>query len=261
MQYKLLSPKFKYVIFLVEQSKLKSNQTSCFADSYEVKEGSITFFQTAAFDDDKKFKIPVLTYPEGKWEACVLSDDFGGYPVFSQQGQSKSFVQPKRDEQTHGDDFDEVQSVSDEGGRQARQQSFPASMPGVSGQGNAVEFKKAKNEFVERHVKEFVKNESSFSVPGFLKYLTQFPESKQFKVSESDAVWTAAGLIRDKMVLTRKFEDPQLQKHLALILPDVMRRHWNGKMGPILQTIQEREETKNANAIDLAVWMVQNKFD
>jgi hypothetical protein len=39
-----------------------------------------------------------------------------------------------------------------------------------------------------------------------------------------------------------------------------MKRQWEGKMAPILQILQEREETKNATAIDLAVWMVQNNY-
>jgi hypothetical protein len=40
-----------------------------------------------------------------------------------------------------------------------------------------------------------------------------------------------------------------------------MKRLWDGKMTPILTTLQEKEETKDANAIDLAVWMAKNNYN
>ena len=60
--------------------------------------------------------------------------------------------------------------------------------------------------------------------------------------------------------MVKKFFDPIIQKNISLILPDIMKLHWDGKMIPILQILQDKEESKNATAIDLSVWMVQNNI-
>jgi hypothetical protein len=87
------------------------------------------------------------------------------------------------------------------------------------------------------------------------------PQLKTFKPTESDITWTAAALIQNRMVLNRKFSNPIIQKQFDLILPSIMKRLWDGKMTPILTTLQEKEETKDANAIDLAVWMARNNYN
>src|SRR5579875_234399 len=97
-------PKFKFVLYL-DNSKTYINKGQqvaqnatpssvvCFADTFEVtSDGSIVFYQTMSAGD-KKFKIPVLSYPNGKWYGCVLLDDSNEFPVFKGGG-AKRYSSP-----------------------------------------------------------------------------------------------------------------------------------------------------------------------
>ena len=111
-------------------------------------------------------------------------------------------------------------------------------------------------------IKDYVKYNPIFNLEEMVAVANKEARSKNLgKFSETDIIWVASNLIREKSVQTRKFVEPVIQKNLSHMLPDIMRRQWSGKMGPILQVLEEREETKNVTAIDLAVWMVQNNFE
>lgn len=326
MKYQLLPPKFKFALFLLELNKFKSNQqtgqaTICHADIYEIQtDGSIIFYQTGLLGD-KKVKVPVLVYPQGKWEACVLMDDNNSYPVFNGKGHFDfSHIQNTHShKQTHtqiqtptnnnnsnseGDDnsnnhglitssikdgSDDLDDLADflggntgtannthntQNQHYSSQQNPNVSMPGLSHNNinnanssmpgvaqNTAEFKKAKSDYLEAMIKDYVKSNTMFDINAFQTFVNKDSKGRALKINETDIEWTSSNLIREKSVLARKFSDPTFQKTLALILPDIMRRQWSGKMGPILQILQDREETKNANAIDLAVWMSQNNFE
>lgn len=124
---------------------------------------------------------------------------------------------------------------------------------------NPQEFKKLKTEWLEKLIIDYTKTQD-FNMIQFMKSLANDSQLKTFKPSESDITWTAASLIQNRLVLTRKFSNPIIQKQFDLILPSIMKRLWDGKMTPILTTLQEKEETKDANAIDLAVWMSKNNY-
>lgn len=294
--YQFLRPKFRFGLFVIDSSKShfykQQNNNShlpviCHADTYEIKEdGSIVFYQTIA-ENDKKFKVPVLSYPHGKWDACVLLDDSNDFPVFK----GHSFIQPQFEQsQSMEENFshlqesvidDELTQLSDNFANSIDNRVYNASnvqtqqhqtmpfhhgqttgngMPGITNQNNPQEFKKQKEEWLENEIKQYIKDEDIFIITSFLSSIAKKPQNKTFKISESDVIWASSKLIRNKAVMGRKFSEPNIQKVLALILPDIMKRQWDGKMAPILQILQEREETKNITAIDLAVWMVQNNY-
>jgi hypothetical protein len=284
--YQLLTPKFRFALFITQPQNsfsIEDGQAlTCFADSYEIKEdGSIIFFQTAKTTDDKKFKIPVLAYPKGKWETCVFLDEEGEYPIFQGQvaSQNNYFPEPpveepeeEQDEPEENDtdsnttqgnyyppikapesnDLDDLDDMfSDENAR-------PETAPLPS---NPKELKKMKVDWLEKNIKDYVKNNDAFIVEEFLMFISKDSQHKVFNPDDMDVIWTAANLLCDRMVLSRKFSNSIIQKTLGLILPDIMRRQWDGHMSPILDILQDREEVKNTTAIDLAVWMVNNNFN
>lgn len=296
--YQFIRPKFKFGLFLQEHNKpnFQTNNsnaeqpTICYADSYEIKEdGSIIFYRSAKTTDEtseKRFKIPVLAYPNGKWDACVLMDDQNSLIVFNDEnpviGVQKSrnknsdnnskqpYNQVNSEQEEQSDDLDSLDSAFNSGSQNSSNHEISrnenpfgnqvASIPGNAVQNNGQELKKAKNEWLEKNIKEYTRN-ADFAYNDFMAYMQKDSQFKTYNPNETDIIWTASNLIRDKSVISRKFSDELTQKQLGLILPDIMRRQWNGKVTPILDILQEREETKNANAIDLAVWMVRNNFN
>lgn len=315
-------PKFKFVLYL-DNSKTYINKGQqqvqdiapssvvCFADTFDVtSDGSIVFYQTIA-TGDKKFKVPVLSYPNGKWHGCVLLDDSNEFPVF--KGTRKNYYNHNQNHQplptgeasipnsnssdNNDGNSDDLSQLSDSFGSSSENsnnpnpnanpnnsgyqntpgqaqyhpnqgmpnQPFPNNnnglgMPGIITGSNPQEFKKQKDDWLENEVKQYAKDITLFTINEFLTYITKKPQNKTYKTTETDIIWACSKLIRSKAIISRKFAEPNVQKILALILPDIMKRQWEGKMAPILQILQEREETKNTTAIDLAVWMVQNNY-
>lgn len=279
----LQKPKFKFCLFLVDAEKKKVNQTICMAESYEIQQdGSIVFYQIA-MRNEKSFKVPVLAYPRGKWEACILVDDNNEYPVFSKSAHFSAPQVPTQNPQpvinsssSNGsntintntsqssnssipEDFDELDSFSNTSSLNNGSMGNPGTIPGVSQMNNPQEFKKLKAEWLEKLIIEYTKSQD-FNIIQFMKSIANDSQLKTFKPTETDIIWIAAALIQNRMVLNRKFSNPMIQKQFDLILPSIMKRLWDGKMTPILTTLQEKEETKDANAIDLAVWMARNNY-
>jgi hypothetical protein len=294
----LQKPKFKFCLFLVDTEKKKINQTICMAESYEIQhDGSIIFYQIAV-RNEKNIKVPVLAYPKGKWEACILVDDNNEYPVFSN---SSYFSEPQVPVQTSTlksyapinnsynisnnntnveEELEKLKSFNttntninsngsiNNNNSNTYQSSIPNSnisnnpsmIPGISQMNNPQEFKKLKTEWLEKLIIDYTKTQD-FNIIQFMNSISNDPQFKIFKPTESDIIWTSATLIQNRMVLNRKFSNPIIQKQFDLILPSIMKRLWDGKMTPILTTLQEKEETKDANAIDLAVWMARNNYN
>ena len=288
--FQFVAPKFRFGLFLLENNKYhfqKNNSNShlpviCHADTYEIKEdGSIVFYQTIKTQEDKRFKVPVLSYPNGKWEACVLLDDSNDFPVF--KGFCNSSLQQTNEDLIQNnaiDSYETIQEISNNFQEHILEKQFYSNnvqnqqhtlgpshgqttgngMPGITSQNNPQEFKKQREDWIELEIKNYIKNNDNFSLPSFLSNVQKKSQNKIFKISETDVVWSASKLIRNKSVMSRPFSESNIQKILSLILPDIMKRQWDGKMAPILQILQEKEETKNVTAIDLAVWMVQNNY-
>lgn len=289
----LQKPKFKFCLFLVDVEKKKVNQTMCMAESYEIQQdGSIIFYQIAV-KNEKNVKVPVLAYPRGKWEACILVDDNNEYPVFSKTSHfstpqvpvqnnsqpvaplhtpvqnSNNVVSDLTDDFSDLDSFNGSNNSSNNGSNNSSNNNYsnninnsggnPSLIPGISQMNNPQEFKKLKSEWLEKLIIDYTKNQD-FNMIQFMKSLANDPQLKTFKPSENDITWAAASLIQNRLVLSRKFSNPAIQKQFDLILSSIMKRLWDGKMTPILTTLQEKEETKDANAIDLAVWMSKNNY-
>lgn len=251
-------PKFRYAVYLEnsKQQKHKEKPIICFADSYDISgDGAITFYQTAKSTDDKRFKIPTLTYPNKTWEACVLIVN-NQYPVFNHSapimevGNSAAPNMPPNQPNEY-----ERNTI----GASEQQENFHnmQSMPGVN---NFNDYKQQKEEWLEQDIKIYLKNNDFFHVEEYISSIKNSHQYKQFKPTESEIMWCCSKMIRSKQVMVKKFYEPVIQKNMSIILPDIMKRQWDGKMVPILQVLQDKEETKNANAIDLSVWMVQNNI-
>jgi len=312
-------PKFKFVLYL-DNSKTYINKGQqqvqsvapssvvCFADTFDVSsDGSIVFYQTL-IAGDKKFKVPVLSYPNGKWHGCVLLDDANEFPVFKGGGRrnnSSPSPMPMSDigvpslnssdnsedynssNETSSDDLSQLNDSFGSGSDNNNNsnghiyQNTPGqtqyhpnqgmpnpvfannnglAMPGIITGSNPQEFKKQKEDWIESEIKQYSKDVALFNINEFLSYIGKKAQNKTYKTTETDVIWACSKLIRNKAIISRKFAEPNIQKILALILPDIMKRQWEGKMAPILQVLQEKEETKNVTAIDLAVWMVQNNY-
>lgn len=274
--YQINKPKLRFEVFLNENGKNGTfiKRVQCFADSYEVNQGCITFYQTAK-REEQRIKIPVLTYPAGKWEAIALVDDNNFYPVFNQYNPNTLNYGTDGANPTDENDQENVTSGSSENFGNMPSQSkstvssgglpqystptgFNNNMPGVN---NPQEFKKAKTEWLEKALKNYMRDADKFHMPIFIKNLQKDSSLfRQYKPTETDIEWAVASLLREKALPGRKFSSPEIQKSLNLTLPDIMKRQWNGKMAPILDILYEKEETKNVTAIDFAVWMSQNNY-
>ena len=290
----LQKPKLRYCLFLLDNDKKKINQTMCMAESYEIQyDGSIIFYQIG-IKNEKQMKVPVLAYPSGKWEACILVDDNNDYPVFSHtshfsappvpmqavqsvaQNNSQNTKQSVKQNIVSNDDFDDLDSFSNSENNQNNSNqstttnnnvnnnvnfSVPGMIPGVSQMNNPQEYKKMKSEWLEKHIIDFSKTQD-FNIIQFMQHISNDSQLKTFKPTENDIIWAAASLIQDRMVLHRKFSNPHIQKQFDFVdLRGIMKRFWDGKLTPILTTLQEKEETKDANAIDLAVWIAKNNYN
>lgn len=267
---KLLPPKLRFGLYIIDTKNLQNKNYNngmqyvmCYADSYEIQDsGAITFYQ-ALGEGDKKFKVPVLTYPSGKWDACVLLDDQNEFPAF--KGYSTVSVNNSNQEQEPSEDYKKDRhqgnyNQSHQASLNQPQQHGGSNLPGVNQMLSPQEFKKQKEEWLETEIKNFAKDTEIFNVEAFLNSISKTQQNRTYKAMDSDVEWAASKLIRNKVIMSRKFAIPHVQKVLSLILPDIMRRQWDGKMAPILQILLEKEETKNVTAIDLAVWMVQNNY-
>lgn len=270
---KLLPPKLRFGLYVQDlrtnQGKITTNQyVMCYADSYEVSSGgAITFFQILSNDEGKKYKIPVLSYPEGRWEACVLLDEHNEFPVFKGFSTVSSHGKNNEDHSNNEETHEEKSTHRGSGHNSSYQanlnhpsQHSGSNLPGVNNMLNPQDFKKQKEEWIENEIKTYSKENDNFDLNHFMSIISKQQQSRTFKPIESDIEWAVSKLIRNKAVMARKFAEQSIQQNLSLILPDIMKRHWDGKMSPILEILQEREETKNVTAIDLAVWMSRNNY-
>ncbi len=307
-----LRPQFRFGVSMMRADNFKKYQNQnnqlivCYADSYDIKEdGSLMFYHHIKIDQNQITKLPVLTYPHGKWEACVLIDDNNQLPVFDGGGilnmnapvqyqpmtksQTKSQQSHQEDRQQE-DDLRELdvqfstnvisndhlkesndsqsnnytppfyqgnQSIQNSGGYQIQ-----GVIPGLNGS-NPEEFKKRKIEWIEKEVKSYISQREVefFQIENFLKHLKKYDEYKKFKLGEQEVSWAISTMLKKKQLMPTKFVDSVMQKTLSLILPDVMKRHYDGKMAPIMTILSEKEETKNATVIDLCVWMLKNGYN
>lgn len=265
--YQLLQPKFKYILFVDNNSHYfnsDDNKLICLADSYDIKEdGSITFYQTGLTNDDKKFKIPVLSYPHGKWLNCIFLDEDNNYPIFNQLEQEP----PEEEEEEqlvisrpvqHAKNEEEEDSISN---MLNMLESVPKSDSIVDIKSlSPTEFKEKKGEWFFEVTNNYLKSINRFDIEDFMEKIQLDTMNDIFKIDKDEAIWIISNFIRDKMISPRKFSTPEIQKVFGFILKEIMKRQWEGKISPILEILHDKEETQYVDAIDLAVWMVQNGY-
>lgn len=261
----LQGPRFKYLLVLINQYQnykkedvTKVETVVCHADSYKVEDGNITFLQTlsSVSTDDKKTSIQVASYPKGKWEACFLLDKEDKLPIFNYSNKSALF---NRNLQQSEDYKPEADSAA--GSVPFRppyhQINKPAHIPGVNlGNNNLNDYKKQKQETIIQVLQEFFTNQSLFSIEPFLLMLNK---NRTPKFSEEDVSWAVVAVIKAKTMTPNRFINVKMQRILDRELPPIVKRHWDNKMNPILEILQDRSETKDVSPIDLVVWLAINK--
>lgn len=266
--YQLLQPKFKYTLFVDSESNnfiSDDNKLICFADSYEIKEdGSITFYQTGLTNEDKKFKLPVLSYPHGKWFNCAFLDVNDNYPIFNELAQEEYLQEQEPPEQEQSvisrpvkpikiDEEESINSMFNMLDDIPKDTINIKNLP-------PNEFKEKKGEWIFDLTGSYLKSVNRFDIEDFMQKLQSDKLYDIFNVDQDEVVWIISNFIRDKMISPRKFSTPEIQKVFGFILKEIMKRQWEGKVSSILDILHDKEETQYVDAIDLAVWMVQNGY-
>ena len=255
--FELLSPKFKFIVSfsqndaLPDMYGLKNSMLDVFAEGYEVKEGgSATFYQVFKMGD-KLTKVPVFSCKN--WTSIVL-EIADSFPVLNQSADIKiernvervekndipaSFLERVVAEKTSHTDVAAEHSTTEQ----------QATTPGAS--------KKAKEEALEAFLVSYLKTVNNFSLLNFMMAVDgQLP----FKVKEEDVSWAVGNILKNRIATPQKFIVREAQRVLDMHAPGIIKRHWVGKMSPIMDILQEKDETRNISQIDLAVWLSLNGY-
>lgn len=240
--FSYLPSKFKFALFV---NNNETDKLVCYADSYEIKEdGSIIFYKTVK-SEDKKFKIPVLAYPQGKWEYCILIDENEEYPIFNNKHKKSN--------------IDTLENVNDKNGSHNMTHKSDVIENNFIKNNDSLNQIDDSKSYLEKFIKNYINDleEENFVLD---KFLVKLKEKNQNSYDEEEIIWEISKMIRNKTIMSSIFYDNHMQKTLSLILPDIMKRQWEGKISPILEILQDKEETKNVTVIDLSVWMVKNNY-
>lgn len=122
------------------------------------------------------------------------------------------------------------------------------------------DLKEKKKEFINENLTTYLKVAEIFRFDHFCSYLQGEEGYSKTGVKEHDVQWEIAQLILQQGVSPRKFIKEKLQKHIALILPSIMKKHWDGSIISILDLAKGHNEIKDITLIDLSVWMAQNGY-
>ena len=269
-------PQFKFVLLLKAIENLSSNNQNNYtnkyksstpevsklfilADKFDIKEdGSIIFYQFLKSNNsaEKTVAIPVAAYPNNKWENCLLmaaDNSLVAFTPYSNFAPSNSLSSEK--------DLGALGAVKIEDEFKEPDSSVSSSIhvPGFQSNNN-IDYKRVKSQFIESELRSYLIENAKFNLAEFSKHLTIANRARAEKVSysDSDIQWIVSNMIKNNQVSAQKFVNPEIKQVLDLILPAIVRRHWDGRMSTIQQILQDKDETKNVSTIDLAVWLAIN---
>ena len=229
-------PRFSFHLYVLGENGKTEVLPTIHAEAFDIKDGAIVFYQVMNIEN-KKINIPVLAYPAGSWLRCGLVEEHE-YVVFDKGvapsvpaggGQNVKNVYPL---QTH------------------HRRENPLAPAPTFAQNN-----QAKNEEWANYLINFHKQHATnFDIYAFKDFLNK----SNIRYSEADWQWAAVKLIKNSTISPRYFTDTHAQKLLDIHAKKTITSHWDGKINPILQILNEREETKNITQVDLAVWLANN---
>lgn len=196
---------------------------------------------TAALDDNKDF------IGEEKPEPVIVKkkeEKVNPAPVIER----KPAPEPKKDEpEISFDESDDIMGLLE---------TLSDDVPQVS----AKELKEKKKKFIIEGLTSYLKVIELFRFEQFHTYLKTQDEYQSLSIKEHEIYWEVSQLILEQGISPRKFIKEKLQKHISLILPGIMKKHWDGSIITILEIAKGHNEIKEITLIDLAIWLAQNGY-
>lgn len=105
------------------------------------------------------------------------------------------------------------------------------------------------------------KNDLSLKLIAYHKSGQPYPGlhkiSNILKVRERDAEWHLSNLLKNNKIPAIWLTDVTLQKSLDDIMPGLIRRHGK-EMKMLLELLQQKNETRDADYIQLIIWLTKN---
>lgn len=98
-----------------------------------------------------------------------------------------------------------------------------------------------------------------FNLDEIVAYATRV-NANNIRFNPDDIVLVAYNLIKDKKVSPEKYTAKEKQKRLSLYLPPIIKRHGLEKKSMLVTYLNDKEETKDMNLLDLAAWLVYNGY-
>ncbi len=202
---------------------------------------------TAALDDNKDFvgEEPPEPVISPKKEEKAVSTPVAQAPVVER----KPAPEPKNNEEPdfNFDESDDIMGLLE---------TLSDDVPQI----NAKELKEKKKKFIIEGLTSYLKVVELFRFEQFHTYLKTQDEYQNFSIKEHEIYWEVSQLILEQGISPRKFIKEKLQKHIAIILPGIMKKHWDGSIITILEIAKGHNEIKDITLIDLAIWLAQNGY-
>lgn len=196
---------------------------------------------TAALDDNKDFvgeEIPEQVVAPKNEEKVAPASVIERKPA----------PEPKKNEPEFSfDESDDIMGLLD---------TLNDDVPQISSK----ELKEKKKKFIIEGLTSYLKVIELFRFEQFHTYLKTQDEYQNFSIKEHEIYWEISQLILEQGISPRKFIKEKLQKHISLILPGIMKKHWDGSIITILEIAKGHNEIKDITLIDLAIWLAQNGY-
>jgi hypothetical protein len=122
------------------------------------------------------------------------------------------------------------------------------------------EMKALKENFLANSIISYMNmKDKIFNLDEIVSYATRV-NANNIRFNPDDVVLVAYNLIKDKKVSPEKYTAKEKQKRLNLYLPPIIKRHGLEKKSMLVTYLNDKEETKDMNLLDLAAWLVYNGY-
>lgn len=122
------------------------------------------------------------------------------------------------------------------------------------------EMKALKENFLANSIINYMSmKDKIFNLDQIVDYATRY-NANSIRFNPDDVVLVAYNLIKDKKVSPEKYTNREKQKRLNLYLPPIIKRHGLEKKSMLVTYLNDKEETKDMNLLDLGAWLVYNGY-
>lgn len=122
------------------------------------------------------------------------------------------------------------------------------------------EMKALKETFLANSIGSYMNmKDKIFNLDEIVAYATRF-NANSIRFSPDDVVLVAYNLIKEKKVSPEKYTTKEKQKRLNMYLPPIIKRHGLEKKSMLVTYLNDKEETKDMNLLDLGAWLVYNGY-